>query len=110
MKEHCIWKRDEYRIIEVRDEDYSLKDLKGDCYCPKTNDDIDPETLAKEEKEFEERIECYGVYGYCLQKWNYAIDRGWETQDSCWGFVGRYDEYDNDHYIVSEYMGKVING
>ncbi len=97
-----IWKKGKYRIVEMLDEDYSLTDLKGDCYCPKTNSDIDPEKLKQEELDFEDKVISEGVWGYCLQVWNPEIDHGWETTDSCWGFVGPYDPITNNHYIVDE--------
>jgi len=102
MKEITIWRNGSWRIIQVPDTCYSLKDLKGDTYCPQVNDDIPPEQLAKEERTFEREVEEEGVWGYCLQRWNPEVDRGWEIVDSCFGFVGSFSWGSNNHYIVEE--------
>ena len=94
----------EHRIIEIQGNDFDIEDLKGDTYNPKWNTEISPETLRREELEFEAEIEREGVYGYELQKWNPEVNVGWEHVDSCWGFVGQYDESSSryNHYIVNE--------
>ena len=98
----CIWQLNEWRIMEVVDDCTTLEDLKGDCYCPKTNPDISPEKLREEEGLFEKLVEYSGVFGYVLEKWNPAIDKGWEHLDSCFGFVGQYSKEYNEHYIINE--------
>ena len=98
-----------YRIIERQDEYADLENLKGDCYNPEVNSDIDIDKLKKEEVDFEDLVNREGVYGYELQRWNAEVDKGWEHVDSCWGFVGQYSESDETfkHYIVDE-MKKAI--
>jgi hypothetical protein len=93
-----------YRILEIEDFDYSLSDLKGDCYNPEVNSDIDPMELKRQEEEFEKRVELEGVFGYALEKWNPEVGRGWDVIDSVWGFVGQYNENSEEfnHYIVKE--------
>jgi hypothetical protein len=92
----------ELRVIEVADTDYSLADLKGDVYNRSVNPEIPEKVMAKEEREFERQVETEGVYGYVLQRWEPAIDCGWITIDSCYGFVGCYE--DQAHYIVDEWV------
>lgn len=94
-----IFKNEVYRIIEVADEDYSLENLKGDCYKPEVNDDIDPAELRQEELDFEKKVGEEGVFGYELQK---IVMGGHEHVDSCYGFVGAFDKDYNIHYIVAE--------
>lgn len=102
MGDKMIWKNNDWSIIEVRDDSFSLKYLKGDTFDPRYVDHLSPEQLAIEERLFEEKVEEEGVWGYCLQRWNPEVDRGWETVDSCFGFVGGYSWGKNDHYIVKE--------
>lgn len=97
----------DYRIIEVRDDNFDMEDLKGDTYEHDFNGDICPIVLSQEEKDFEDKINYQGVYGYVLEKWNAEIDQGWEHVDSCWGFVGDYE--DEKHYIVDEFIDQVKN-
>jgi hypothetical protein len=94
----------QFRIVEILDESYSMEDLKGDCYNPEVNPDIDPNTLENEERQFEQRVNQEGVFGYVLEQWNSAPGVGYEHLDSCWGFVGMYSEtHENScHYIVDE--------
>ena len=96
----------EYRIIEHEDDsdEYMLATLKGDCFDPSVNPEIDPLIMLKEEREFERKVESEGVFGYALERWNPAIGKGWEHVDSCWGFVGAYDSTvpEFNHYIVAE--------
>ncbi len=80
-----IYEAGPYRIIEIQGNDFHIEDLKGDTYNPKWNTDISPETLRREELEFEEEVEREGVFGYELQHWNSAVGVGWEHVDSCWG-------------------------
>ena len=94
-----------YRIIELHDDYINMKDLKGNCYNPSANPDIDVKVLELQEKAFEEKVYSEGLYGYELQKWSPQINIGWEHVDSCWGFVGTHK--DNDHYIIEEYRDKI---
>jgi len=105
-----IYRDGEYRITQRIDECASLKDLKGDCFDPTTNPDIDPDRLADEERKFERAVNEEGVYGYVLERWNLAVDVGWEHIDSCWGFVGQYDPTSeaHDHYIVAELKARIV--
>jgi hypothetical protein len=51
------------------------------------------------------------VFGYALEKWNHEVDKGWATLDSCYGFVGDYDEnegHKNNHYIVDEFVKEIM--
>ena len=97
-----IWQSNGFRIIEEADLDWDMADLKGDSYNPKVNSDIDPEKLKAEEKRFEALVQSEGVYGYSLEEWNPEVGKGWESDNSCWGFVGQYDE-NSKHYIVQEF-------
>jgi hypothetical protein len=101
----------EYRIVEKPDQNIELGDLKGDCFDPKANPDIDPSELKEDERDFEALVEREGVYGYVLEKWNPSPGCGYEHVDSCWGFVGQYSESDRsgkfDHYIVEEYLREI---
>ena len=91
-----------YRIVECLDDCFSIDDLMGDVFCPIANPDLDKEKLAIEKKQFIKKVENEGVFGYVLEKWNSGVGMGWEDMSSCWGFVGPYDEKNNDHYIVQE--------
>lgn len=93
-----------FRITEHADTDFDLEDLKGDSYNPKVNPDIDADVLKNEETQFEALVEREGVFGYVLERWNPSPGMGWEHLDSCWGFVGQYDESstNSNHYIVDE--------
>ncbi len=105
-----IWtsKNKMYRIVEHEDDSYDLDNLKGDMFNPKVNTSISEAQLKKEEIEFERLIEREGVYGYELEKWDSSPGVGWTHVDSCWGFVGQYDENDTSgifkHYIVDEFI------
>ena len=96
----------DYRIIETRDFDYDMINLKGDCFCPAYHPDIDPVALEKQERDFEQRVYDENVYGYTLEKWNPDVCQGWQEVESCWGFVGRYTE-NNKHYIVEEFSNMI---
>lgn len=104
-----IWKSKDskHRILEHHDLNYSLNDLLGDSFCPKVNYNMDASKLALEKIEFLDKVESEGVYGYELQEWNPVPDTGWQGLESCWGFVGTYE--DEEHYIdiVEEMKGKV---
>lgn len=95
--------KNSFRIVEIEDISYNLDDLKGDSFNPKHNPEIDPDELKRQEKSFEKEVNEDGVFGYVLEQWNPSVGVGWENKDSCWGFVGRYDEKTNNHYIVEEF-------
>jgi hypothetical protein len=99
-----ILQQNNYRIVEIPDDRCPINDLLGDAYCPKTNPDIDAKQLEIDKKKMIQRINDDGVFGYVLEKWNPEVDIGWEHIDSCWGFVGQYQEnaLNYDHYIVNE--------
>jgi hypothetical protein len=98
-----------YRITEVPDDHTRIDDLLGDYYCPVANPDLDAKQLEIDKKKMINRINEEGVFGYVLEKWNPDIDMGWEHIDSCWGFVGQYQEnaLDYDHYIVNELKSQI---
>ena len=107
MDERVVYSLGRYRIIEIEDRVSDMDDLKGDCYNPSFNADIDAETLKREELEFETMVFQNGVFGYELQKWSPEIGEGWMHIDSCYGFIGRYSD-DNKHYIVDEMIETVF--
>ena len=96
-KEDCVDCRDvAIRLVIVPDEICSIEDLEGDTYNPKANPDIPEERLKRERAEFAARIEREGVWGLIAQC---RGTHGWETVDSCFGFVGedwRGSGYDID--------------
>lgn len=98
-----------YRIIELHDDHCDLENLKGQCFDPKVNPDIDPEILKQEEKDFEDLVSREGVYGYALEQWDPEVDGGWQPVDSCWGFVGQYAKHEErfNHYIVDELLNQI---
>lgn len=101
MRHRIIYKKGPYRILEKFDHLYDVKNL------------IDESEITPEEfKKFEQKCYDDGVYGYVLEKWNPEIDTGWEHVDSCWGFIGQYDEKneDYDHYIVDELKNQIKDG
>lgn len=81
------------RIVAIPDEHCDMDDLKGDCFNPDLNDSINPNRLAREEREFEERVNRDGVWGFRAEYWNGAE---WIETNSIWGFVG-------DDFIGSNY-------
>ena len=112
MSIRTIFKSKNHRVVEVSDCFYDLDDLKGECFSPQANPDIDATKLAKEEQEFENLVYNYGVYGYKLQVWNPATVIGWTHVNSCYGFVGQYNAKDErfNHYIVEELKLQIDNG
>jgi len=92
------------RIIEVIDEVSTIEDLVGDCFNLEVNTDIDTKQLEIDFVKFKRSIEDDGVYGYISETWNAAPDCGWEHADSCFGFIGQYEQGAEgyDHYIVDE--------
>jgi hypothetical protein len=104
MKPTILYQVGPFRIIEVLDETYSLDNLKGDCFNPIENPDIDADELKKQELAFEREVDNEGVFGYVLQVWNPEVDAGWEHVDSCFGFVGAFNRESNNHYIFDELL------
>ena len=102
--ENGVW-----RIVEHFDQDADLENLKGDCFNPKHNPDIDPTKLKQDELEFEDLVNREGAFGYVLEKWNPAPGVGFEHVDSCWGFVGQYSETEEkfNHYIVDDLKSQI---
>jgi hypothetical protein len=101
-----IFDSEKYRIMQHPDYDYDMDDLKGECFNPDVNSDINPEQLKAEELKFEKEVLESGVYSYSLEK---AKMGGWDVIDSCCGFVGAYDSDSEryNHYIVGEMMGTI---
>lgn len=99
----------QYRITEYEDNYSTLEEMMGDTYDPLVNVDISPELLEKQKQNFIKLIDDNGVFGYVLEKWNPAAGAGYETVDSCFGFIGRYDETDENfkHYIIEEMKGQI---
>lgn len=95
-----------FRIIEQADTESQFDDLCGDSFNPLFHPNIPAKRLEQERVEFRETAEREGVYGYTLERWNPAVGAGWEHVDSCWGFVGQYDENAKNprltHHIVPE--------
>lgn len=85
-----IFQKDRYRIIRV----------------PTFYDE---RTLEKEKKEYNQKINQEGVWGYVLQVWNPEIDKGWTNLDSCWGFVG-WDSGEDIIEEFKEYIDHYIDG
>lgn len=73
------------RIVEHPDEILRMDDLKGDCFNPDVNSNINPNRLEREESEFEARVRDNGVWGYVAEYWD---GTEWCDADSIWGFVG----------------------
>lgn len=86
------------RLIRHIDECFDIENLKGDCYNPTANPDIEPDELKRQEQEFEDRVYSDGVYGYEVQRWNPEIDCGWEHVDSIYGFVG--NDFEGSGYDI----------
>ena len=88
------------RIVAMPDHHVCMDDLKGDCFDPRHNPNINASKLAREEKEFEERVASEGVWGFRAEYWNGAE---WIETDSIWGFVG-------DDFIGSCYDDGLMRG
>ena len=106
-----IHQKDNFRIIEEADNSYTLEDLKGDSFTfEQEHNSQTRHELKQAEKAFELKVEDEGVFGYSLEKWNPEVDKGWEHVDSCWGFVGQFDENPESeyhHYIVDELKNQI---
>ena len=105
MAHTILYTQENYRIIEHVDDFTSIENLKGDCFKPEQMPHLTVEEVKTEETMFERRVEWEGVYGYELQVWNPEVNRGWEFVDSCFGFVGTYE--DHNHYIVDEFKAAI---
>jgi len=86
------------RIVAMPDHCCDMDDLKGDCFNPDVNDNINANRLAREERGFEERVAREGVWGFRAEFWN-GLE--WIETDSIWGFVG-------DDFIGSNYDDDLI--
>lgn len=72
-----------------------IEDLAGDTYNPIANPDIQPHILARQYREFVNRVNQEGVWG--IQSEHKCPDCGqWVTDDSVWGFVG--DDWEGSGY------------
>lgn len=83
------------RMTIEPDELCSYDDLAGDMFNPKANPDINPSLIAKQEKEFKDRIDRDGVWGIVTE---YFDGEAWQQADSCWGFVG--DDWKDSGYDI----------
>jgi hypothetical protein len=89
-------KRGNVRLRVVPDETFSLVDLEGDCFNPKTNPDISPAKLERDRQEFITKVNREGVWGIIGE---FFDGEAWQHADSCFGFVGddwNYSGYDTD--------------
>lgn len=94
-----------FKFEAIPDEDYSFRDLCGDCYNPHANPDIPPARLEKERKAFQSRVYRQGVWGVKIRV-RLNRDRDWDCDqvpgmDSIWGFVG-------DDFIDSGYEPQLM--
>jgi hypothetical protein len=113
-----IEQKGSFRIIEQLDKYFDTDNLKGDVFNPDCiaemhDTEMTVEKLKAEEIAFENEVEQLGVYGYVLEKWNPEVGAGWEVVDSCWGFIGQYEEKADskfNHYIVAELRSKMTEG
>lgn len=93
-----IFKQGPYRITEIEDHNYSISDLIGD---------YEGGSYTQAVADMEKLVNELGVYGFEIEKWDPAIGKGWESVDSCWGFIGQYssdEKSDQHHYIVGEFL------
>lgn len=95
MKTKSIFKKLEkegiVELIRERDYDYSIENLEGDTYKPELHPEIPEETILKEKKAFQQKVEEEGVWIVIVKVGNW--------QDSIGGFVGNEWEgsgYDED--------------
>lgn len=91
------------RLVWQHDECVDFDDLCGDVYSPEHNQEIAPERLARERRDFAELCSREGVwllvgqYRGDVQEWKEALDTGyttygsevWETGDCIGGLVGQ---------------------
>ena len=48
MSQRIILQKGPFRIVEIPDDQFSIEDLKGECFDPKVNPTLDPEKLKLE--------------------------------------------------------------
>lgn len=84
-------------IVCCADSYADIDDLAGDMFVERLHPDINPNILAKEEREFHERVERDGVWGYRAM----VRDRAghWDEVDAIWGFVD--DDFKGSGYDVN---------
>lgn len=75
------------RLNIVADDSFDMENLKGDTFNRECNPEIQESRMAREEKEFENRVESEGVWGI-VGEWRLRTEDEWEQADACWGFVG----------------------
>jgi hypothetical protein len=75
------------RLRIVPDETCDMDDLKGDIFSREANPDIPEFRMAREEREFEERVDQDGVWGI-VGEYKCPCCGQWTQADSVWGFVG----------------------
>jgi hypothetical protein len=83
------------RLNTVPDDSAEMDDLKGDTYNREANPDIQESRMAREEKEFEEKVARDGVWGV-VGEYRVSEDEEYEHADSCFGFVG--DDWKDSGY------------
>lgn len=94
--EKVLFSKGSYRLVEVEVDPYlELENL------------LDGDYSEKEQKIIKDKAYREGVYVYSIEKWNSDVGVGWEDIDECGGFIGKYDEESNDHYIVKEFIYKI---
>jgi len=64
------------RITRFNDDFCSYAELAGDCFNSSVNPDVDPDTLAKDERNFKARIRRQGVWVYESASWT---GREWQS-------------------------------
>ena len=86
-------------LVRLRTEpDYCVDfaDLAGDCFDPTANPNIQPHILAKQEREYRERINWEGVW-VLIGEYKCRCCGAWRVADSVGGIVGQdYDGVDLD--------------
>jgi hypothetical protein len=88
---------EDVRLRVEPDEGISFDNLEGDCFNPVVNSDIPASKVAREQKEFRQRVNDEGVW-FVVGEYRDAFGR-WRSADSCGGFVGddwRDSGYDTD--------------
>jgi len=86
-----------YTFIKIKTNDYDIKDLCGDCFCPIVNPDIDKKQLMAEKRKFLDRVRHESVFGCGL-----ALNGEPIFEHMIWGFVG-------DDYIGSGYDTEALD-
>lgn len=86
------------------DEYAQYEDLAGDCYNVEINADSVPggeRTILAQEKDFKRQIERDGVWGFIVER-KCPCCGNWEHVDSCWGFVGRPEDFADEYLWAQE--------